>query len=162
MNHYKSFLWSLIPDSVTLGREAGCKYLQCQVLSPLFPILQQSTCEGMKAAWLEQSAAKSSISCESHLGGHFQAWPGLSVSSVVILKNKKNALKTGILKIKTSLGQKQDVHLPRDPLSKKLLTEMLYLAAIQLAKKCSAIHYNLKFSWKEAHFLRLCRGWVLT
>lgn len=77
------------------------------------------------------------------------------MSSVVILKNKKNILKTGMLKRKTSSGQKQDVHLPRDPLSKKLLMEVLYLAAIQLAKKCSVIHYNIKFSPKKAHFLRL-------
>lgn len=115
-------------------------------------------CEGMEAAWLEQSAAKSSLSWDTHLGGHFQAWPGLSVSSAVILKNKKNISKTGILKIETSLGQNQDVHLPRDPLSKKFLMEVLYLAAIQLAK-CSAIHYNIKFSLKKPHFLKLqCRG----
>lgn len=104
----------------------------------------------MKAAWLEQSAARSSLSCERHLGGHFQAWPGLAMSFVVILKNKKNISKTGILK--TSSGQKHDVHLPRDPLSKKLLMEMLYLASIQLAKKCSAIHYNIKFSPKKSSF----------
>lgn len=139
-------------DSVSLGRGEGCKPSQCQVLSPLFPLLQQFMCEGMRAAWLEQSAAKSSLSCESHLGGHFQAWSGLSVSSVVTLKNKKNILKTGILKIRMSSGQKQDVHLPRDALSKKLLMELLYLAAIQLAKKCSAIHYNIKFSLKNLIF----------
>ena len=65
---------------------------------------------------------------------------------MVILKNKKNILKNIILKIKASSGQKQVVHLSRDLLSEKLLEERLYLAAIQLANKCSAIHYNLKFS----------------
>lgn len=142
MNHYKAFLWSLILASVALGRGEGCKPLPCQVLSPLLPTLQQFLCERMGAAWLEQPQLG-----EAPWRG-WQDRPGLSVSSGVILKNKKNILKTGILKIKTSFI----IHLPRDPLSKKLLMEVLYLAAIQLAKKCSVIHRNIKFSQKNPSF----------
>lgn len=107
--------------------------------------------------WGDGSSLAGAICCEEQprLGEpsrrEWQDRPGLSVSSVVILKNKKNILTTGILKIKTPFI----IHLPRDPLSKKLLMEVLYLAAIQLAKKCSVIHYIIKFSPKKAHFLRL-------
>lgn len=162
MNHYKSLLWSLIPDLVTLGRE------QTFVISSPKPFLSNSTAihgwKRMKPAWLEQKfAVKRSLSWESHPRRTF-IWPGLACQwalLAVTLKNKKNILKNRILKIKASSGQRQVVHLSRDPLSEKLLMEWLYLAAIQLANKCSSIHYNLKFSWNKAHFLRLWGRWDL-